>query len=138
MTFYRNFFLSNCSFLEGEVSKRSSKYKMNVFIVLETNIFAQGTNALSASDERFSAGDERVQNVHSNFTHTHTASYQRLSNKTCLEMIATHRLSPPKMGGSYHALILTIEYGVPTSYISNSVLCWTKWPSSRLHVFVVS
>ena len=37
---------------------------------------------------------------------THTASYQRLSNRTYLEMIATHRYSPPKTGGGYYAVEL--------------------------------
>ena len=35
-------------------------------------------------------------------------------------------------GSSYHAFVLTSEYAIPTSYICNSVLCWTKRSSSRL------
>ena len=30
-------------------------------------------------------------------------------------------------------LVLTCEYATPTSYMRNSVLCWTKRPSSRLN-----
>ena len=36
------------------------------------------TNALHARDKHFRAGDERVENACSNFSHTHTASYQQL------------------------------------------------------------
>ena len=39
-----------------------------MFVVLETNTFGMGTNAFCASDERFSTGDERVENTHSNFS----------------------------------------------------------------------
>ena len=89
------------------------------------------------SDQRFSAGDKRDENVHvhSNFSPTpptHTASYQQLSNRTYLNMIATHRYSPSKMSSSYHSVILTSNYATPTSYIRNSVF-WTKPPSSRLN-----
>ena len=59
-------------------------------MVLERNIFG-------ARDEHFSAGDEHVENVHSNFSHTHTqlASYQQLPNRPNIDMIAFHRYSPP-------------------------------------------
>ena len=43
--------------------------------MLETNTFGTGKNAFCASDKHFSAGNERVENARSNFTHTHTASY---------------------------------------------------------------
>ena len=70
-------------------------------------------NTFGSSDKHFSAGSKYVQNVHSNFTHTHTAtySYQQLSNRTCLEMIARGAIHV------YHALILTSEYAMPTRYI---------------------
>ena len=59
--------------------------------------------------------------LYSNFSHTHKASFQRLPNRTYVEMIATHRYSSPKTGGSYHALVLTSEYAITlqtsTSYI---------------------
>ena len=45
------------------------------------------------------------------------SEYQRHSNRTYLEMIATHRCSPSKMGGSYYAVVLTSEYAIPISYI---------------------
>ena len=80
-----------------------------------------------------SAEDERVENAQSNVSHTHTASYYRLSNEPYVDMIATHRYSPPKMGG------FTLSYSPPSTacyihklYIHNSVLCWTKLHSSRL------
>ena len=79
---------------------------------------AQGKNAFCASDEYFSAGGESIENERSNFNppspHTHTASYQRLSSKTYFKMIATHRYSPSKTGGSYHILILTSEFATLT------------------------
>ena len=49
-----------------------------------------------AINKCFGAGDERVENTCSNFSHTHT------------EMITTHR-------HSYHALVITSEYATPTS-----------------------
>ena len=114
---------------------------------------ARGTNPFCASDEYFSAGGAHL--WHGGQTHfalvtnalvletnalktriqtsaTHTAGYQRLSNKTYLEMTATHRYSPMKTSGSYLALVLTFKHATPTSYIHNSILCWTKRPSSRL------
>ena len=78
-------------------------------------------NTFCASGEYFSAGDVRIENMRSNFSHTHTTNYDRLSNRTNLEMIATHRYSPQKTDGSYHALILTSVYTIPTSYICNSI-----------------
>ena len=59
---------------------------------------------LQIEDERiYCAGDEHIENERSNFRYTHTAtcSYQRLSNTTYLEMITTHRYSPPKITLSY-------------------------------------
>ena len=47
-------------------------------------------------------------------THAH---YQRLSNKIHLEMIAPHKYSPLKTGGSSHALILTSEYTTPNELL---------------------
>ena len=91
----------------------------NAFIVLETNNFGAG-------EERLSAGDERVKNTRSNLTHTHTGSYQQLSNKTYLEMIATHRYSPSKTGDSYHTLILASKYTLHPQVV------YTKAFSARL------
>ena len=48
--------------------------------MLDTQAFRAG------GDEHFSAGDEHVANAHSNFSHTHTASYQRLPNRTYIEL----------------------------------------------------
>ena len=49
--------------------------KMNSLIVLETNTFSRETNAFCASGELFRAGDECVENVRSNSTPPHTATY---------------------------------------------------------------
>ena len=114
-------------------SKPPSKQKTNTFIVLETNTFVAGMNVFCTSDERFSARYEDIALKTCIQTSVpHTAKYQRLSSKTYFEMIATHRYSLLKMGGSYHILILPSEYTTPTSYMHNRVLCWTKRPSSRL------
>ena len=82
---------------------------------------AQGMNTFYAC-ECLSAGDKRVKYARSTSVPppTHTASYQRLSNRTYFKMIATHRYSPSIKGGtcSYHAVILTSKYGTPTSYSS--------------------
>ena len=57
-------------------------------------LLARGTNVYSASDER-------VENVCSNFTHAHTATAVATSH------FQTELISHPKAGGSYHTLILT-------------------------------
>ena len=80
-------------------------------------LLEQEMNTFCASDERFSAGDKRVENARSNQPHIHTASYQQLSSRIYLEMVATHGYSIPKTGSSYHTLILTPEYITPTSFI---------------------
>ena len=81
---------------------------------------------LRFSDERFSAGDERVESARSNFslTQLHITSHFQTELVSRLLLTGTH--APSKLGGSYHAVVLTPEYATPTSYIRNSVLCWTK------------
>ena len=103
-------------------SKPPSKQEMTSRLCWRRTLLAWGTNAFCASNQCFSTGDKRTENARSNFILTHT---QRLSNKSTLEVIATDRYSPPKTSGSYHALVLNFEYAIPTSYICNSVLCWT-------------
>ena len=44
--------------------------------MLETSTLALETNVLCAGDDHFSAGDERTENMSSNFNYTHTGSYQ--------------------------------------------------------------
>ena len=51
-----------------------------------------------------------VENARSNFNHTHTASYQRLPNRPQINMIATHKYSPPKTGG------ITLSYSPPNTH----------------------
>ena len=41
-------------------------------------------------------------------------------------MIAIHRYSPSKTGGSYHVLVLTSENTTCTSATRRSILCWAK------------
>ena len=51
-------------------------------------------------------------------THTHTASYKRLLNRPWVEMIASHKYSPPKMGG------ITLLYSPPSiRYIPKFYIC---------------
>ena len=88
-----------------------------ILYTIATNGLAQKTNALKARVQTFTP-------------QSHTCSYQQFSSKPSFK-IATHTQSPSKMGSS-HSLILTCKYATPTSYIYNSVLCWTKWPSSWL------
>ena len=73
-------------------------------------ILAMEMDAFSAGGKHFSAGDERVESAHSNFshTHTHTAIHQRLPNKPYVKMIATHRYSPSTKTGSF-----TLSYSPP-------------------------
>ena len=83
--------------------------KMNTFIVEDPN------------SKTFAVRDKYVENSRPSLTHicTHSYSYLKLSNRTYLEMIATHTqvYSPAKMGSRYHAFVLTSEYPTPTSYI---------------------
>ena len=107
-------------------------YTRRTLLALGTNVFFTSDEHFDARDKCFGAEDEQAEKVGLNFSHTHAASYQRLPNRTFLEMIAPHWCSPPKTGGSYYALVLTSEYTTSTSYIHNSILCWTERPSSRL------
>ena len=79
--------------------------KTNMFIASDEGVLcwrqtllALETNAFHAGDQHFSAGDEQVKNAGSNFSHTHTASYQQLPNRTYVDMIASHSYSLPKTG----------------------------------------
>ena len=80
-------------------------------------------NTCALGMKSFGAGDERIENVLLNFSHTHTASYQQLPNKPYVEMIVTCRNSPTKTGG------ITLSY-LPLStlypHIRNSVHCCTE------------
>ena len=42
----------------------------------------------------FHTGDKHVENARSTFSHIHTASYQRIPNRTYVKMIASHSYSP--------------------------------------------
>ena len=61
------------------------------------------TNAFCAGDEHYSAENEGVENMRSNFrvSHTHKASYQRQPNRTYAVMAASQSYSsPPKTGAA--------------------------------------
>ena len=94
------------------VLRYSAKRILLYYSVIVTNVLALETNALKAP-------------VKTSTPHRYTCSYmyQLFSSRACHET-ATHRHSPSKTGGS-HAPVLTCEYATPTSYIRNSVLCWT-------------
>ena len=78
------------------------------------------TNALCAGDGHYSAGDERIENAHSNFTPTHiTASYELLPNKTCLELTSEN--------GDYHAA--EIQKASSRTIVSSVALNWSSSPS---------
>ena len=66
-------------------------------------------NAFCSGEECFSAGNETVENVQSNFTYTYTANYQRLSNRTYLQTIATYRYSVRIL-----AVAMTLSYSPPS------------------------
>ena len=80
--------------------------------------------------EHFSARDERVENMHSNYSPTKVHITKDFQSKHL--KIATQRYSPSKTGGSYRSLILTSEHTSLTSYTGNRLLCWIKQPSSIL------
>ena len=77
------------------------------------------THLFRAGGEHFSAGDEHIENMRSNFSHTDTASYQQLPNKPYVEMIATHRCSPPKTGS--FTLTYSHVYAIALSAGINSI-----------------
>ena len=89
--FYRNVSLVSALFSEEGL--------LNQLVVRGRTCYCAEMNAFRAGDEHFSARDERVENALSNFSHKHTASYQRLPSRPWVEMIATHKYSPPKTGG---------------------------------------
>ena len=62
---------------------------------------------LALETSAFRAGDKQVENVRSNSSYTHTASYQRLPNRTFVEMIASHNYSPSNTGAIHVAEIQT-------------------------------
>ena len=74
---------------------------MNVFIVLEMNTFGAG-------DKHFNVGDERVEIVHANFSHTHTQlpviSKKALFRHNCYSQVLTTTTE------WYHALVLMITF----------------------------
>ena len=123
MKFQKNFFHQFPFFFRGFLNPPPNR-RRTCLLCCRLTLLAWGMNMFCTSDERFSAGDKHIENAHSNFTYT--AGYQPLSNRTYIKMIATHRYSPSKTGGSYHTLLLASEYAIPTSYIRNSILCWTK------------
>ena len=90
----------------------------NAFIVHQTNTFSAGEErsalVTNATVLETNALKTRVQ---TSIPQSYTRSYQRLSNRTSLE-IATHRYySPSKTGaGGSHALVLTCEYATPPSF----------------------
>ena len=110
MKFFINFFLSFCSFLGGRGLNQLPNTRRTCLLCWRRTVLALETNTLLAEDEHFSAGDQRVENARSNFMqpHTHTASYQRLPNRSYVEMIATHKYSPPKTDG------ITLAYSPPS------------------------
>ena len=115
---------------------------MNTFIVLQMNTLAQGEKmcfALWCKTHSFSytivmnvlvvETNALKAHVQTSAPHSYTCSYHRFSSRASLE-IANQMHSPSKTGSS-HALVLAFEYATPTSYsVRNSILCWTKQPSS--------
>ena len=91
--FFPNFLLIFGGFLNQPPNWRQ------IIIVLETNTFGDGDERVHPGDEHFIAGDERIENAYSNFSHTHTANYQWLPNRPYVQIIATYGYSPPKTGG---------------------------------------
>ena len=102
----------------------------NTFIVLQMNTLAQGERMHCALVTNILALDTNTLKVciQTSAPHSYTCNYQQFSHRASLG-IATHRRSPLKTGCS-HTLVLTYEHATPTSYIHNSILCWTKRPSS--------
>ena len=91
----------------------------------------RGTNEFCASDKCFSAGDKCVVNARSNFSpsqlHVHVHITSDIQTElSILLLTGTHLRKQVVYSYMYHALIVTSEHAIPTSYIHNSVLCWTK------------
>ena len=84
-------------------------------------LLAGGGNAFCHSDEHFSAGNEHVENASSNFTHTHTACYHWLSNRTYLKMIATHTGNHVRK----RALAIMLSYTLRVRF-SNNLKLYTQ------------
>ena len=99
--------ISLVSVFFGGFLNHLSKRRITHLLSWSQTLLAWGANTLWASDKHFITGDEQIEKECSNFSHTHRASYQRLLTKIYDQMIATHRHSPPKTGGSYHTQVLT-------------------------------
>ena len=130
MKFYKHSFPSFCYFLRGFVNQLPNRRWTHLLCWRQT-LLAMETNALCTGDKHFSARDERVVNVHSNFSNTHAAGYQWLPNRPYVQIIATHKYSPPKTNGfmlSYSHLS-TLHPQVIQTY---GILCMTKRSSSSL------
>ena len=130
MKLYGNFTPSLHSF-SGFLNHLANRRQMCLLCWRRT-FWSRGRKRFALVTNNLELETKCVENSRLNFSHTHRASYmymyQRLSNITYLQMIATHRYSPLKTGGSYHTLILTSEYTIPTSYIHvrNSICYWTR------------
>ena len=100
---------------------------MNAFIVgaetvSATHVWTQYHTAddiLLLVRNMFYARDKCTENAHSSFRHTHKSSYQRLPNRTYVEMIATHRYSP-------------VDITVSHTYSPQNMSCITLWILKRL------
>ena len=101
----------------------------NAFIVLQANAFSTGKNALCVSDERYIAGDERVENARSNFNptqlHVATSDFQtELLSRLLLTGTHLRKCAVATLSNSPASTLH------PQVFIRNGVLCWTKQPSS--------
>ena len=78
-------------------SDRQTRFVLDTytFLVLDTHALC------AVGDKLFSAGDKHVEKACSNFSHTHTASYQRLPSRTYIELtsenVCFHAGGDPKV-----------------------------------------
>ena len=108
-------------FFDKRGSKPPSTWKMNVFIVLQMNTFGLGKNTLCTSDKRFSAEDEPIKNMCSNFRprqlHVYTVATGEFQAKIHSRLLLT---------GIYLrkwvVTVLTCEYAA-SQVIYTSILC---------------
>ena len=102
------------------VDTNEHKVEPRVPLTATSPVFNFFSNSMIRGQTYSTAGHKRVENQkeHSNFSNTHTASYQRLPNRTYIKMIAIHRYMywPPKW-----VVAITLSYS-PLSMLYPQVI----------------
>ena len=123
----KHFFFSFCSF--GWFLNQLPNRRWTCLLCWSRTLLAIETNAFRSGDERFSAGDEGVENPQTSATHTHnthTHNYIATSN------FQTDLMSRRLLLTHTHFRKRAVSRSRAYLQWHNSILCWTESYSSRL------